>query len=523
MYRKGWLFLLLFVFLAIMFSLPEQVVNGQQEEVERLNPRWRQQLAKKLDKIIDDPMLAGASVGISIRFAETGEVLYEHEGDRRLVPASNQKLLVASAVLHHLGADYRFVTSLWTEGERNGGVLQGNPYLKGQGDPTLTPDRLRLLAQQVKDAGIERIAGDLILDDSWFDEVRLGEDWAWDNESSYVGAPVSALTFSPNEDYDAATVLLQITPGQELGEAVQVYMMPLVSSIQIENRATTVAQGAKWSLSAEREHGTPKIIIKGTVPKQTSPVRRWVSVWDPTVATGEVFLHYLSEVGVVVEGEMQKGRKPEHAVILLSQESIPLRELLIPFMKLSNNSHAEILTKSLGRVVKNEGSWKAGLQVIREYLHSKGVQTETLLLRDGSGMSHLNLLPPEEVTALLYHVQEEPYFELFYNSLPQAGHPERLIGGTMRNRLRGTLAEGNARAKTGSLTAVDTLAGYVNTKDGQPLIFAIFINNFIGAHPTAIEDEIVRVLAETQFPHGKPVEEEKNEGVDGSIEMESYQ
>ncbi|HVI21369.1 MAG TPA: D-alanyl-D-alanine carboxypeptidase/D-alanyl-D-alanine-endopeptidase, partial [Bacillus sp. (in: firmicutes)] len=169
-------------------------------------------------------------------------------------------------------------------------------------------------------------------------------------------------------------------------------------------------------------------------------------------------------------------------------------DLMISFMKLSNNGHAEILTKEMGKTVYGEGSWDKGLGVIKETVTSLGVNGTTLMLRDGSGMSHKNMIPANELTKLLYWIQEKNWFPEFENALPVAGISDRLVGGTLRSRLTEDSIKGKVKAKTGSIAGVSSLSGYVTTGNGERLIFSIMINNHLSDSVKTIEDEIVKTL-----------------------------
>ncbi|MDY0394682.1 D-alanyl-D-alanine carboxypeptidase/D-alanyl-D-alanine-endopeptidase [Virgibacillus halophilus] len=180
---------------------------------------------------------------------------------------------------------------------------------------------------------------------------------------------------------------------------------------------------------------------------------------------------------------------------LTDKRSMPLADLYIPFMKLSNNGHAEVLIKEMGKVVRHDGSWDAGLDVLQDKLQEFGLNTDTIMLRDGSGMSHKDMIPASELTKLLYVIQDQKWFPAFEKALPVAGESDRLVGGTLRNRMTGDATKGNVKAKTGSITGVSTLSGYVTSKDGEKLTFSILTNNYIDGPITPIEDQIATVLA----------------------------
>ncbi|ASK61557.1 D-alanyl-D-alanine carboxypeptidase/D-alanyl-D-alanine-endopeptidase [Virgibacillus phasianinus] len=459
------------------------------------------QLTKKIDEILNDERLDGAIAGVSIRNAGNGAVLYSHDSDIRLHPASNEKIITGASALDVLGPDYRFSTEVLTDGEVKGKVLKGNLYLKGKGDPTLMKKDLTQFAKELKKKGIHKIKGDLIGDDSWFDDVRLSTDLNWDDEPYYTGAQVSALTIAPNDDYDAGTVIVEVYPGEEAEAKPKIKLVPETDYLTIVNKAKTVGKNESKDISIEREHGTNRIVIEGNIPVDGSRSRVWRSVWEPTGYALDVFRKSLEEQGIRLIGnsKVKVGVTPEDATVLTSRKSMPLEELYIPFLKLSNNGHAEVLAKQMGKSVHGEGSWDKGIEVMEDKLAKYGVNTDTVMLRDGSGMSHKNLIPAEELTKFLYEIQDESWFPVFKNALPVAGEPERLVGGTLRDRMTGESTKGNVIAKTGSLTGVSTLSGYVTSKDGKKLIFSIMMNNYKTGSMTELQDEIATVLAKHEF------------------------
>lgn len=450
-----------------------------------------------INKVLQDSRLQGATTTISIRRASDGKLLYENNGGVRVRPASVMKLFTAATALERLGSDHAFKTAVYTDGKIKDGILQGDIYLVGQGDPTLVQEDLTAFAKTVKEKGIHTIHGNFYGDDTWYDTIRLSQDLNWSDEPYYTGAQISALTLSPNDDYDAGTVIVEVYPGAKAGEEAMIGLSPNNDYVHIKNETKTVQKKRDKSLTAERVHGTNTIVVKGTIPVGAQKTRIWASVWEPTTYTVHLFKDTLEKQGIQLPKvyKVEHREKPKGAVQLTENSSMPLEELLIPFMKLSNNGHGEVLVKEMGKVVGGEGSWDKGHVVMNDTLNKMGLETNTMLFRDGSGMSHKTLVTTNEVTKLLYVAQEKSWYPAFLESLPIAGYDERFQGGTLRYRMSNTVATGKVRAKTGTLNGVTSLAGYVEKSDGDDLIFSVIINNHLDDSTYDVIDQIVVMLA----------------------------
>ncbi|MGC5020417.1 D-alanyl-D-alanine carboxypeptidase/D-alanyl-D-alanine endopeptidase [Micromonospora sp. DT47] len=448
-----------------------------------------------IDAILADARLDGAQAGVVVRDTATGATLYDRNGDRRLVPASNTKLLTSTAALELLGPGHRFTTDVRTDGTRRAGLVSGDLYLRGGGDPTMLAADYDALAAQVAADGVRVVTGNLVADDTRYDRTRLGPDWTWDDESYYYAAQVSALTVAPDTDYDAGTAIVHAAPAATAGSPPVVTMTPPNDYVRIDNRAETVADGES-TISFEREHGSNTIVVTGRIAVGDAPSSDWMTVWEPTGYAADVFRTALRRHGVRVLGRTVLGRAtPDGAATVARHDSMILAELMVPFLKLSNNGHAEVLTKEIGRVISGSGTWTAGLTAISEYVADTGMDTGRLRQRDGSGLSRRNLIPPAQFTALLAAVRQEPWFDTWYAALPIAGNAERFVGGTLRSRMRGTPAANNVHAKTGSLTGVSGLSGYVTDADGRVLAFSIVLNNYLASSVKGLEDQIAIALA----------------------------
>nr|WP_144555707.1 D-alanyl-D-alanine carboxypeptidase/D-alanyl-D-alanine-endopeptidase [Bacillus sp. X1(2014)] len=456
-----------------------------------------EKMVQQMNQLINnDPSLKGAIAGVSIRSAVDGKIIYAQQGDVRLRPASNMKLLTAAAALNILGEDYTFTTEIHTDGEIKKKTIKGNLYIKGKGDPTLLKTDFDQIAEEIQKRGIKKISGNLIGDDTWYDDVRYSLDLPWSDETTHYGAQISALTASPTKDYDAGSVKVLVQPAARIGEKPSVKLTPKTNYLKITNKAVTGAEESKKNITIERVHAKNTITIKGTIPIKAKPEQDWIGVWDPTRYAMSLLKQSLTEHGIQVTGKLKTGMVPDTAKMLTTHHSIPLSELLVPFMKLSNNVHAEILIKEMGRIVKGKGSWENGLKVLNSELVKFGVNPKSLVLRDGSGVSHVNLIPANQLTQLLFTVQKEEWFSSYLQSLPVAGAPEKMEGGTLRNRLKEPLFRGRVKAKTGTISTVSSISGYVKTKSGQTLIFSILLNNLLeDTKGKKVEDRMLTIIA----------------------------
>ncbi|MFD0787911.1 D-alanyl-D-alanine carboxypeptidase/D-alanyl-D-alanine-endopeptidase, partial [Micromonospora azadirachtae] len=226
------------------------------------------------------------------------------------------------------------------------------------------------LAAQVAAAGVRVVTGNLVADDTRYDHNRLGPDWTWDDEPWYYAAQVSALTVAPDTDYDAGTVIVHAAPGDRAGAAPVLTTTPPTNYLRFDNRAKTVADG-ETSISFEREHGGNTIVVTGQIATGGDPASDWVTVWEPTGYAADVFRAALQRHGVRVQGRTLLGQPtPAAADTVARHDSMTLAELMVPFLKLSNNGHAEVLAKEIGRVVAGSGTWSAGIAAVGGYVAS---------------------------------------------------------------------------------------------------------------------------------------------------------
>ncbi|GFH39205.1 D-alanyl-D-alanine carboxypeptidase/D-alanyl-D-alanine endopeptidase [Streptomyces pacificus] len=460
-------------------------------------------LKAAIDTILTDSRMDGGAAGVVVADAASGQRLYERDAGVRLMPASNTKLATSAAAMELLGPGYRFRTDVLSTGRRDGPVLHGDLYLRGGGDPTTLASDYGRLAAQLRESGVRRVTGRLIADDTRFDTRRLGRSWAADDESSYYSAQISPLTVAPDSDYDSGTVAVEVSPGAAPGDRPAVRLTPPNDYVRVDVQGSTAPAGGADTLTVERAHGTNTLVVDGEIPVGGPPTKEWVTVWEPAGYAAAVFAAALAEQGVRLAGTPLLGRPaPPGATVLATHSSMPLRKLLLPFMKLSNNMHAEALTKTIGYETSGSGTWGAGLTAIDRYLREEGVETAKLRQVDGSGLSRMNAFSADQLADLLLAVRDAPWYTDWHASLPVACAPDRAVGGTLRTRMCNTPAALSARAKTGTLTGASALSGYVEDAAGRGLVFSIVLNNHLASSVKDIEDAIVVTLASSDTAGG---------------------
>jgi len=404
-------------------------------------------------------------------------------------PASNMKLLTSATALNVLGTDFKFRTSVLTDAAVNDGILEGDLFFKGFGNPDLKTSDLDTLVRQIKAQGIHAVRGRVVADVSYFDDLYWGYGWNWDDEPYQYAAFISPLSINDN------CVGVKATPGQNPGDSIQVEMVPPTGFVSLVNTAITATDTAIRRLSITRPYKERKnvIIVDGEMLANTEANERQISVWKPELYAAQLLAEALRRDSVLVEIEPSIAAAPDSARELAVHYH-GIDSMLVNLNKSSDNLSAELTLKTLCAVRRGmPASAEGGVYVINEFLSSLGIDTTKYFIADGSGLSFYNLLTAEMITQLLTSMSERAdIFPLFYESLPIAG-----IDGTIKNRMKGTLAEGNLRAKTGTISGVSSLSGYVTTLDGERLVFSMSMQNFI--HPTRLyqqaQDSIGVLLA----------------------------
>ena len=447
-----------------------------------------QSLAKRLDRLLDAPPYDRHHWGIVV-LDTTGKVLYGRNATRLFVPASNTKLVVSAVATVLLPPDGTVATSVYAAGPMEDGIVRGDLVLYGRGDPTMSRRcydadttragacetdpmrRMRELASQLQAKGLRRVSGAIVGDGSYFEPTIVHETWEDGDLVWWYAAPVSGLAFNDN------SIDVHWGPGPQAGAPGRITIAPDFGDLTVENRTWT---------SVERGDGldvgrlSPRALWAGGSITQTgNPRTAYVALEDPNRYAASALRQALADLGIAVLGattattDSSRYAAARQSVPLAESASRPFREWLVPILGPSQNLFAEMLLKQLGRWGKGDGSWRAGLEVERRVLiDSVGIDSTQFSLRDGSGLSHTNVMSPDAFARLLLWLRHHPRFAPFERALPVSGR-----SGTIRTRMVGTAVEGRVKAKTGSIFRVNALSGYVQLPNGRTRIFSIQTNN----------------------------------------------
>jgi D-alanyl-D-alanine carboxypeptidase/D-alanyl-D-alanine-endopeptidase (penicillin-binding protein 4) len=440
-----------------------------------------------LGPVMEAHALSRAEVGVQVVRVSDGEEVFARGADRAMLPASTMKVVTAAAALRALGPSYTFRTDVLTVGEVRGGVLQGDLVLVGRGDPTMVHERLWKLLRDIRQDGIDRVDGDLIVDDSFFDGDPMIP--GWDSRHDLETGP-SYFPSIGAVALDFGGLTLVVRPGTEVGKAAVVELStPQRGYVKLDNGVATGRAGSRARVEITRKvlPGELVLEVRGTVPLDGSTRRYRRSVPEPTPYFLAVLREVLSEAGLVVEGEVRVGVVPPGAEVLRSLNSPPLTSVLMDTNKYSSNFMAETVLRALGAEARGEGSNEAGLQEVVAYLKRAGVPEHDFRLVNGSGLSRDIRLSPSALTAVLIDMARDRVVgPEFVASLSIAGQD-----GTLGDRMRSS--GGLIRGKTGTLGGVHTVVGYVVAGDGELYACAFLANEIRGSlEPVKdVQDELL--------------------------------
>jgi D-alanyl-D-alanine carboxypeptidase/D-alanyl-D-alanine-endopeptidase (penicillin-binding protein 4) len=458
------------------------------------------ELRAKISEVLARPELASATVGIKVVSLDNGRVLFEENASKLLRPASNMKLYTVATALDRLSPDYRFVTSVYAAARPDAsGVVHGDLTIYGRGDPSIAArfnngDYFKAiddLAARIAAAGVKRVEGDLVGDESYFVGPKYGAGWNWEDLTWYYGAEITPLTVNDN------ALDLFIKPGLAVGQPALITTGPPDPLLTIVNKVVTSAKGVRREISIHRGLGENTITITGSIPLEDRGYTGGIGISHPAMLFVYLLRTSLAQKGVVITGKSRTtGEVTQPGMItgvaisgtsaplqneIATQQSPPFSMIAAQTLKPSQNLYTELILRTLGKVTPppattstlGQTSEELGLEAVKSFLKTVGIRPEALVLDDGSGLSRNDMITAEASVQLLTFMSKHRYANVFRDALPIAG-----VDGTLRNRFKGTPAENNVRAKTGSLSSAASLGGYLTTAGGEKLAFSILVNNY---------------------------------------------
>jgi D-alanyl-D-alanine carboxypeptidase/D-alanyl-D-alanine-endopeptidase (penicillin-binding protein 4) len=439
--------------------------------------------------------IPGRPGGVSIQIAdeETGELVFERNADAPQSVASVTKLISTATALHYLGPDYRFRTSFWRRGEIKQGSLIGSLLVVGGGDPNISgrfyDDDINAVfdkwADGLKQAGISRIAGEIVLNASFFDSIGRHPDWPAGQESRWYQAPISALSYNDN------VVLVSIRPGGRPGRPAGVFLEPPVDILRPVTLARTVGRRGRVRVAVSRTAGSNAVTVSGTVPLRPASWSTPITIDDPPTYFGMALKNRLQNAGITVIGPIVvKPVKPDSFWVQVATTESDLLPTIEVCNKRSQGFYAEQIFKTVSAEKKGVGSWGGSVALAKEFLAELGLEPSHFSLRDGSGLSSANRVPASDLVKFLRAMDRQPYGPLWRATLAVSGEPE----GTLRHRMRDPVTRGQVLAKTGSIERVSTLAGYARASSGRNYVFAILLNGISGWEGQGFQDRLLRAL-----------------------------
>ncbi len=438
----------------------------------------------------NDPVLAQAGLGVCVLDVATGKKIAEHRSDFSLTPASSMKVITTAAALSVLGSDYHFKTNLEYDGTINAeGTLAGNLYIKGFGDPTLAStefeaaDDLVSVMQQfqkaIEKAGIRRIEGKIIGDASWLGTQGGGRTWAYEDLGNYYGAGAMGLNFHENLYY------LTFQQNPKLGGQPKVKKVePHIPNLMLINELTSDVKGSGDNAYIFGSPYTYTCFVRGSIPLGSKEFTIKGAIPDPTFSAAHTLMQWLEKNGIPtskhastqLELELE-GLSSTKRTIIYTHQSPDLKTIVQRTNMKSVNLYCEAMLRVMGKEKKGEGTAEAGLTVLREFWKNKGLNMDGLFLEDGSGLSPYNAMSVYHLAEVIRLIKKDAnLYDDFYESLPLAGK-----SGALKNRLKGTDADGKLRAKSGGLNRVRSYTGLVKNKKGQWISFSIIANNYKGS------------------------------------------
>lgn len=458
-------------------------------------------VSDKIGRIIENSSANDAIWAVAVRDT-TGRLLVNHNHKKLIRPASNIKLLTSASVLDALGPDFTYKTHLYGVGQQQGSTWNGDLVIRGSGDPSISgifyeDDRFQVFEKiyaRLDSLGIEKVTGNLIGNDSYFDQQPYPKGWSWDDLSFYYGVEISALSFNNN------AVDLQVFGEGKIGSTPEIQWFPFDTDyVNFINEQTIVPPNVEYDEYYRRVLGTNTIILRSKIP-QNYYEKESLSIMNATLYFLDTLKKYLEDGGIEITGriltdEQNRNWNSGKYTLLYEHRSVPLSEMLLQVNKESDNFYAEMLLKTAAaEQFDAQGTTELGISLVKEFAHRMKLDTTRIAMTDASGMSPSTLITTDHICRLLMEMQHHPAYRAFRNSLAVGG-----IDGSLENRFGGTALINRVQAKTGYLSGVRALSGYLHTTGGRMLIFSMATNHYTSktSYIDELHDSILKTLYES--------------------------
>ncbi len=437
-----------------------------------------------------------------------GKTLFSINARQRMAPASTLKLITSAAALETFGPEHRFETRLYADAapDKNG-ILRGNLYLRGGGDPALGSPRpaagedahstLTRWAKEIKKAGIQRVEGHIYADETLFEGLSVPPKVNWENMGNYYAAPVSALSLGDN------AFRIRFAAQNVHGGPVAVKDTDPLMPVNITSFVTADAKNRRDNAYVYAAPGQYDLVIYGTIPTTFTGFSIQAALPDPALFTAQAFKQALAENGVHTTGDARKlSAAPDYTALrlLYTQQSVPLKDILYVLNKRSFNFYAEMLLRQLAVNAGEKGSLENGIKQLEKWLRARQIPLEDVKIYDGSGLSRDNMLTARALTATLNAMTQSPYFNVYYHTLATPDDRGDLL--VLRRWLRPRRRVEDVRVKGGTIDGVKAVAGYVKDRDGKWVSFALLANNLADKNEAILRlhENIIRDLLDAREP-----------------------
>ena len=431
------------------------------------NTTQSKQIAVHIENLLQQ-MNSSIDLGIMVQSLSSHAVWYESNADHAYVPASTAKLFTAAAVLKQLGPDYRYHTQLRAFKNIDKGVLHSPLYIRFTGDPRLDKTDLMILIKELKQLGIYKVKGKVYIDDAALSKADYGPGWMWDDNAFCFSGPIGAINLNSNCFH--VTIKPEVQPGKQ----VSIKFAEKPSFVNLSNYAKTKSNKVEDCFLDVHANVNNGYTVRGCMTTDGSTKEWDLAITNPRNYIKDTLRELFAKQNIKISHMIHFGRTPTKLPVLIDHASVPMLELVSTMLKESDNLIAGVLFKTLGAEYYHQaGTWRNGAKALNSLLEKMiGAQANHVVILDGTGLSRYNLITPKAFVSLLDYVAKTPYRESFIAALAIAG-----VDGTLEERMKGPGIKHHVHAKTGSMTHVSTLAGYLDQQNGETLAFAIMMNH----------------------------------------------